>query len=218
MPRARSRGAWRHRRQAPSARVTTYCECLVAALAPTRDHGSSYTGRQEHERRRLRRRRRTRIGRRRITGRSRRRLGSRRRISGRSWRRLGCRRRITGRSRRRLGSRRRISGRSWRRLGSRRSFGCRRRFRSRWDGRVLDITTTTATGSAVGTLGEARCRSQGKHGESKGQALERQNYVRHCFCLLSSFSPLGRRQEQASCLAGKFRQTPATRGEASSLR
>lgn len=190
MPRARSRGAWRHRRQAPSARVTTYCECLVAALAPTRDHGSSYTGRQEHERRRLRRRRRTRIG----------------------------RRRITGRSRRRLGSRRRISGRSWRRLGSRRSFGCRRRFRSRWDGRVLDITTTTATGSAVGTLGEARCRSQGKHGESKGQALERQNYVRHCFCLLSSFSPLGRRQEQASCLAGKFRQTPATRGEASSLR
>ena len=190
MPRARSRGAWRHRRQAPSARVTTYCECLVAAPAPARDHGSSYTGRQEHERRRLRRRRRTRIG----------------------------RRRITGRSRRRLGSRRRISGRSWRRLGSRRSFGCRRRFRSRWDGRVLDITTTTATGSAVGTLGEARCRSQGKHGESKGQALERQNYVRHCFCLLSSFSPLGRRQEQASCLAGKFQQTPATCGEASSLR
>ncbi len=204
MPRARSRGAWRHRRQAPSARVTTYCECLVAALAPTRDHGSSYTGRQEHERRRLRRRRRTRIGRRRITGRSRRRIGSRRRISGRSWRRLGCRRRITGRS--------------GRRIGRRRSCGSRRRFRSRWDSRVLDITTTTATGSAVGTLGEARCRSQGKHGESKGQALERQNYVRHCFCLLSSFSPLGRRQEQASCLAGKFRQTPATCGEASSLR
>ena len=175
-------------RQAPSA-LARPVALLTTAFAPARDHRSSGTRREKHERRGLGRRRRAWIGRSRTWIEHRTRIGSRRsrRIRHRSGRRLGGRR-VVGWRCRRLG--RRIVGRRCRRLGSRRIVGRRCRWLGR-DGRIRDGRSLGRLHFSRTMLGPAGsgCGDETHHGKSDRRASNPKGELTHEYCLPTPISP-----------------------------